>query len=306
MAYPFRTNLAAGTYDDADAFADMLNGRTIWLTANAASGSNSADALAALEAAFAEADCTIGRQLVFLEDGAPRAEDLDAAGVDLVAVFTGDGTINAVVTGLYGWGGAVLVLPGGTMNLLAGRLHGDADAATIVARVAAGRFRRVRPEIVRSRHGDGLTGILAGPGTAWNNVREAMRETDVLGIVSTMTDAIGESTAGAMVVLREPDTGRTEGYSLVMVTPLAEGLEADGYYAETIGDYARQGIALLRRNFRGGPHDELGRHPALRLACAEGGPVGMLIDGEPCDGAAEETFTLARCDVDLIETIGDA
>ena len=284
----------------------MLNGHTIWLIANAASGSNNEAALAALETAFAAAGCTIGRKLVFLDHGAPSADDLRAAGVDLVAVFTGDGTINAVVSGLYGWEGAVLVLPGGTMNLLSRRLHGDAEAAAIVAEVAAGRFRRVRPPVVRSLHGDGLTGILAGPGTAWNNVREAMRETDVLGIVSSMTGAIGESAAGPMVVLREPDLGREEGYSLVMVTPLVEGLEADGYYAETIGDYARQGIALLRRNFRDGPHDELGRHPALRLACAEGGPVGMLIDGEPCDGAAEESFALARCEVDLIETAGDA
>jgi hypothetical protein len=283
----------------------MLNGCTIWLIANAASGSNNEDALAALETAFDEANCTIGRKLVFLEDGAPHAAELRAAGVDMVAVFTGDGTINAVVTGLYGWEGAVLVLPGGTMNLLSGRLHGDVDAATIVARVAAGRFRCVRPEIVRSRHGDGLTGVLAGPGTAWNNVREAMRETDVLGLVSSMTGAIGQSTAGPMVVFREPDCGRPEGYSLVMVTPLPSGLEADGYYAETIGDYARQGIALLRRNFRDGPHDELGRHAELRLACAEGGPVGMLIDGEPCNGEAEEAFTLALCEVDLIETIGD-
>jgi hypothetical protein len=283
----------------------MLNGRTIWLTANAASGSNSEDALAELETAFGDAGCAIGRKLVFLEHGAPRAEELRAAGVDIVAVFTGDGTINAVVTGLYGWEGAVLVLPGGTMNLLSGRLHGEADAAEIVARVAAGRFRRVRPKVVRSRHGDGLTGVLAGPGTAWNNVREAMRETDVLGIVSTMTDAIGESTNGSMVVFREPERGRPEGYSLVMVTPTVDGLEADGYYVESIGDYARQGIALLRRNFRDGPHDELGCHTALRLACAEGDAVGMLIDGEPCDGGAEETFTFAPCEVDLIETVDD-
>ena len=32
--------------------------------------------------------------------------------------------------------------------------------------------------------------------------------------------------------------------------------------------------------------------------------MGLLIDGEPCQGdaASEETFTMARCEVDLLAT----
>ncbi|HEY0957868.1 MAG TPA: diacylglycerol kinase family protein [Novosphingobium sp.] len=280
----------------------MLSGRTIWLVTNPASGSNDEAALSALDQAFQNAGFRIGRKLAFHQDGPPEPEDLRAAGIDLVAVFTGDGTINAVVTGLYGWDGAVLVLPGGTMNLLAGRLHGDADAAEIIARAGAGKARRRRPQIVRSRWGDGLTGILAGPGTSWNDVREAMREADVLGLVSSAAEAIGESTGSPKVVCRDPACGRSEGYSLIMVTPEDDALEVDGYYAESFADYAKQGIALLRRNFRDGPHEWLGRHPTLRLACAEGGPMGLLIDGEPREGAAMESFTLAPCEVDLLAT----
>lgn len=280
----------------------MLSGRTIWLVTNPASGSNDEAALAVLDEAFENAGCRIGRKLAFHQDGPPGPADLRAAGIDRVAVFTGDGTINAVVTGLYGWDGAVLVLPGGTMNLLARRLHGDADAAEIIARAGAGKARRMRPQIVRSRCGDGLTGILAGPGTSWNDVREAMREADVLGLVSSAAEAIGESTGSPKVVCRDPACGRSEGYSLIMVTPEDDALEVDGYYAESFADYAKQGIALLRRNFRDGPHEWLGRHPTLRLACAEGGPMGLLIDGEPREGAAMESFTLAPCEVDLLAT----
>lgn len=280
----------------------MLGDRTIWLVANAASGSNSEEALAALDAAFSEARCMIGRRFHFQEHGAPTVGELRAAGVDTVAVFTGDGTMNAVVTGLYGWDGAVLVLPGGTMNLLARRLHGDADAATIVARLCAGTGRRVRPTTVRSRLGEGLTGVLAGPGTAWNQVREAMREADVVGLVSSAAEAIGESTGGPKVLCRDPRRGRREGYSLVMLTPEDDAIQADGYYAETFADYARQGAALLRRNFREGPHESLGRERRFRLAGSEGEPMGLLIDGEPREGAAVEEFTLARCEVDLLAT----
>lgn len=281
----------------------MLDGQTLWLAANAASGSNNEAALAALIEAFESASCVPARIIAFPDEDPPTPAELDAAGVDILAIFTGDGSLSAIVPKLYGWGGSVLVLPGGTMNLLSGRLHGEADAAAIIARVCAGKARRIRPAIVRSRLADGLTGVLAGPGTAWNNVREAMREVDVMGIISTAKEAIGESTAGPKVVCRQHAAGREEGYSLVMLTPTDDGLDGDGYYAETIADYAQQGLALLRRNFRDGPHEGLGLHPEIELTCPEGEPMGLLIDGEPFDGEVTERFTPARCEVDLLATI---
>lgn len=281
----------------------MLSGQTLWLAVNPASGSNNDAALAELEEGFGRCSCPIARTLHFPDEGVPSLEELRAAGVDILAIFTGDGSMNSIVAGLSGWDGAVLVLPGGTMNLLAKRLHGDCDAAEIIARIGEGRVRRERPTIVRTPYGDGLTGVLAGPGTAWNQVREAMREADVVGLVGKAAEAIGESTGGPKVVNRIPPPTRPEGYSLIMISPTDDGLEGDGYYAETIADYAKQGMALLRRNFREGPHESLGLSRTYRLACVEEEPMGLLIDGEPCDAAAEEEFTLARSEVDLLATL---
>lgn len=284
----------------------MFEGKKIWLAVNAASGSNNEAALEDLEQAFADAACVIARRIGFHEVGAPTIDELRREQVDLLVIFTGDGTVNSIVTGLYGWEGAVLVLPGGTMNILAGRLHGQATPAEIVAKAGAGRARRIRPTLVRSRHGDGLSGVLFGPGTAWAEVREAMRETDVIGTLKGAAEAIGESTTGAKVYCREPHCGRDDGYSAIQVVPTASGLEVEGYYAETIADYAKQGIALLRRNFREGPHDDLGCHRAVRLACPEGEDMGLLIDGEQNAAATEETFALALCEVDLLATVDGA
>jgi len=283
----------------------MINGKTIWLAVNAASGSNNDDAVEALEQAFRDENCPIARRIGFHDEGALTIDELRGATVDVLVIFTGDGTINSLVTGLTGWEGAVLVLPGGTMNILAGRLHGEAEPAEIVARVAAGRARPVRPTLVRSPHGDGLSGILAGPGTAWAQVREAMRETDVLATISGAAEAIGESTAGSKVHCVEPACGRAEGYSAIQLVPGPEGFAVEGYYAETLGDYAKQGIALLRRNFREGPHDDLGTHTSVRLACPEGEAMGLLIDGEPGEAGNEETFALAHCGVDLLATLDE-
>lgn len=274
----------------------------LWLVCNPASGSNDEAALKALTAAFDDAGLGPDRIIRFPDELTPDLAALDAAGVDILAVYAGDGTTHAVVSKARRWGGAVLVLPGGTMNLLAKRLHGDDPAPQIVARLAGVVPRTVRPMVIRSRHGIGLTGVLAGPGTVWNEVREAMRSLDVLEFVSTAREAISQSASGPRVQCAQSGCGREEGYAAITVTPHHDGLEANGYYAESLGDYAGQGIALLNRNFRDGPHDPLGRHALLRLVCPEGEQMGLLIDGEPFDGSAEETFELAACEVDLVTT----
>lgn len=281
----------------------MFEGKTIWLAVNAASGSNNDTALAELEQAFADAACVIERRIGFHDEGAPTIDALRRSKVDILVIFTGDGTMNSIVTGLYGWEGTILVLPGGTMNMLAKRLHGEATAQEIVARVGAGQARRERPALVRSGHGDGLSGILAGPGAAWADVREALRETDVLGTIKGAAEAIGESTGGPKVYCRAPDCGRPEGYSAIQIIPGRNGLELEAYYAETLSDYALQGLALLRRNFREGPHDSLGCHQSVRLACPEGDEMGLLIDGEAASPAGtDEEFVLAHCEVDMLAT----
>jgi hypothetical protein len=274
----------------------------IWLVCNAASGSNNPAALEQLHSHCGEHGLDVERVIGFPDEALPTPAQLDAAGIGCVAVYAGDGTVNACVTGLYGWSGTVLVLPGGTMNLLAHRLHGDAPTEQIVAAAASGGARRVRPRVARSRHGDALAGLLAGPGTAWFAVREAMREADVAGIVAGASEAFAETTGGPMLHCREPAFGREAGYPLIEITPGEWGMELDGYYAESAGDYFAQGWALLRRNFREGPHDRLGLTERATLASEDGGPIGLLIDGEPAEGAAAEEIEVAPCDVDLLAT----
>ncbi|QVM84479.1 diacylglycerol/lipid kinase family protein [Novosphingobium decolorationis] len=276
--------------------------RRLWLVCNPASGSNDAQTQREAKQALESAGFDVARTLYFPDDPAPKAADLDEEGVEVVATFGGDGTVHAVVTGLFGWGGAVLVLPGGTMNLLAKTLHGPASADEIAARLESGEGRRVRTPVIDTRHGTALTGVLAGPGTIWNEVREALRDANLIEVVATARQAISYSTNGPKVVCDQSDCGREDGYAAITVNPGEEGLSARGYYAESLADYAGQGIALLNRDFRNGPHDDLGVHQRIRLVCPAGEPMGLLIDGEPFDGEPEEIFELAPCEVDLIAT----
>ena len=273
-----------------------------WLLVNRHSGSFSEDRLAQIVQAFAGSGCNLSRTLLFPDDPLPNPARLAAAGVERLAIFTGDGTINSAVAALHGWGGEILVLPGGTMNLLSHRLHGPADAESIIAAVGAGQGTRQRPTILRTAQGDALAGLMAGPGTAWNQVREALRRLDVVALAESVAEAIRESLQAERVRLIDPHLGRAEGYAMLMATPTAKGIAVDGYYAAEIGDVAAQAVALARRNFREGPHDRLGVFPACTMACDDGEPLDLLLDGEPARGDERQRIVLARCGVDLTAT----
>ena len=283
----------------------MTGAQRIWLVVNDASGSTDAEAIATLEKGCGSAGLALERIVRFPAQTLPTPAELDGAGIELVGVFAGDGTVNALVNQLAGWGGAVLVLPGGTMNLLFHRLHGERETGEVVRLVAGGKAQRVRPGVIACRAGTALADLLAGPGTRWYEVREAMREADVLAVAGSAAQALGETLATPGIVCREPATGREEGYPLVMLTPTGEGIRVCGFYAETAGEYVEGGWALLRRRFREGPHDDLGTAQRITLASTADEPFGVLIDGERAEAPAEEVFRLVPCEVDLLATVDD-
>lgn len=278
----------------------MAAQRPIWLVSNASSGSNDAAALAALEGCCGRNGLRLAHRTVFPAQDLPSPAVLDAAGIDLVAVFAGDGTVNALIASLAGWSGAVLVLPGGTMNLLYHRLHGERELEQVVGAAARGEGRRQRPGVIRSPHGDAFAGVLAGPGTSWGQVREAMREHAVSELAGSAVKAVQETLAGEMIRCAEPAFGLREGYPLVTLTPTDKGIEVDAYDAQTAKDYLDHAWALLKRDFREGPHERLGTADRVRLASTSGTAFG--IDGEQAECGADEAFRLARAEVDLLAT----
>ena len=71
----------------------------LWLVANPSSGSNSPESLAALQQALADAGCSPARTVLCPDDTLPTRADLEAGGVATLAIYTGDGTINATEIG---------------------------------------------------------------------------------------------------------------------------------------------------------------------------------------------------------------
>jgi Diacylglycerol kinase catalytic domain len=294
-----------GTFRPLTGWLVMTNKTPLWLVINPASGSNDESTQQALVDRLTEAGLAPGRLIDITLDPDLSPAALEAAEVATLAVFTGDGTLSSVIAGLAGWQGNVLVLPGGTTNLLAKALHGEnvtmESAVDAFAKGALGPAERFG---ISWSGGLAVCEMLAGPGATWSDVREEMREGNLVAMAQTAVEAAKQTGTGALVRLCKPDIGKAEGYGGLRLVPHPVGLVIDGYGADSVGDYLKQGFALLRRNFREGPHDELGAHRTVHCETANGAKMDLMVDGERMTGNAEETFSLAPLPVNLLAPVG--
>ena len=278
-------------------------GSSVCLVLNENSGSNDPGSIDDIRNWLREMGSQAKREVCFPKEDLPSPEELDAGGYETLVIYTGDGSINAAVAAVDGWAGQVLVLPGGTMNLLAKRLHGDAEAHEIFERLRAGTVRATRPTVIETPCGTGLSGVLTGPGTAWNEVREAMRGIDIAEMASGTLAALDETLDGAMIRVARPALGRAEGYPLILLSPEDDGIVIEAFHAETAGEYVQQALALARRDFRDGPHDRLGCERDIELEQDGASEVAMLVDGEPFTAPGPARLRLGKAGVDLLSTL---
>jgi hypothetical protein len=273
----------------------------LWLVTNAASGSNNNAAVESLSTSLGALGCTPDRIVHFPDDDLPTGTALAAAGVKTLAIFTGDGTINSAAIAATGWDGAILVLPGGTMNLLSKAIHGDVPVQAIVDRLSTGTYSRVRRPSVCTSKGTALIEMLAGPGATWADVREGVRDLDLAAIAETLSTALRETREGPGITIVDCSAAKSDGYRAIRIVPEDAGLLIEGYDFTDLADFAAQGFAMLvKRDFRQGPHDVLGHFH--RVVCRSEGPIPLMIDGERRQGGSSETFERIIFPIDFITT----
>ena len=232
-----------------------------------------------------------------LPDGSiPDAAELMRQGIDLLLVWTGDGTINAAASKAAGWEGAILVLPGGTLNLLSKALHGDRPLAEILADALQGTARRSPIPTIRSSAGEAFITVIAGPATRWAEVRETMRQEGIIEASRSAPDALDEMMNAPGV--RVGADGKT--YPAVILTPTAAGIRADGILTEGTGDVFRHGLAWLGGDFRDGPSELIATDAEVVLESKK--PMSLEFDGELAEMASPARFSLGSSAVDFIAT----
>lgn len=232
-----------------------------------------------------------------LPDGdIPDAAALKQQGIDLLLVWTGDGTINAAAMRAAGWNGAILALPGGTLNLLSKALHGDRPVAEILADALQGKNRRRPIPTIVSDAGTAFITVVAGPATRWAEVRETMRQDGLIEASRAAPDALDEMMNAPGV--RVGAGGKA--YPAVILTPTPGGIRADGILTEGTGDVLRHGLAWLGGDFRDGPSEPAASGEIVVLESDQ--PISLEFDGELAEVASPAKFSLGTSAVDFIAT----
>lgn len=276
----------------------------IWLVVNPASGSYDASVPARLAEAARQGAAEMIGVTAFPEQPLPTPAQLDAEGVTILAVFTGDGTINAAMHAVAGWSGALLPLPGGTMNLLSRHIHADSDPATILLDALSDSAVRRSVTMVQGLGADcdvdGLVGVFAGPTTAWGDVRETLRRYDIAGLVAAVPRAIDATFNGTQVRVE----GSAEEYPAIYIEPRGGKLRLMGFTADDAAQLFEHGFAWLGGDFRDGPHDLLGE--VAEVTIVGSGEIGLLVDGERGHTHSPLTVRASESPVEFIVTKGVA
>ena len=213
-----------------------------------------------------------------------QVDDLAAAGAEAIAVWGGDGTICAVLQSANGKL-PVLVLPGGTMNLLPKRLHnGELDWKKVVHTVLA----NPQPSWISAGEVAGqrfYVAALFGQLTHLGASREAVREGSIMEAVSILTDRDAlDIETNIQIEVDQPDKKRDFPATAAAVIPAEEGgLEIAVIAPDSRLDLAASAMDALVRGWREGAHFHADGVSAIRMHHVQGKAIPATIDGEPCE-----------------------
>jgi hypothetical protein len=218
----------------------------LWLITNPHSGSAASEKCDAIEALCTERCLSWVGRTRFPDEPLPDPDDLLDA--DTVILFAGERHDQCGGAPIGRLEGAILILPGGTMNMLAKRLHGGADPHAIIH---AGHERPTTISMPFVEAGDhrAFVGLIAGPVTAWAEAREAFRAGRSLARVPVKAAHAWSASWEGEVALHDGEQllGR---YQSIFVEPRAGGVSATGIAAAGMADLARLGWAWAIGDWR--------------------------------------------------------
>lgn len=260
--------------------------------------SNSGNANAVEEGALASALEAAGFGVVgrasLPDDDLPSLSDLMTHDIQTLAICAGDGTVSSMCAKLADWSGDVLVLPGGTMNLLSRHLHGEHSLPELLELLPNLTEQAQPVPIIRAAGHEIYTGLTVGPSTHWGEVREGIRQADLGNLRETVSAAWSETLGEEGVWL---ENAPREAYAGIFIEPFdAEKMNVIAFKANSLGDMVNHGLAWLRKDFREGPRDELGIMPRATVI-GDHMDTGILVDGEYEDSTLPLTCTASMSSV---------
>lgn len=247
-----------------------------WLVTNPSSGSTSEVECEGVVAALDRAGVALAHRTDFPADPPPDADALQRAEVDLLVLYAGDGTINAALAAAGKWDGAILVLPGGTMNLLPLILHDGLDAPALAERALADERRVALPFVAAGEH-RAFVAVILGPAGEWVHARERLREHRLRGVWRAITVA-WQNTFRRSVRIAGAEALRGR-YQAIFVQAHDGALRVDGIDARDWAAIAELGWSWMTGDWLAARAVTECAARAVRVLGLR--PVRALLDGEP-------------------------
>lgn len=262
----------------------------LWFITNPNSGTATRAKCEALEAVFEERGLRLAGRTEFPEQKLPKGAALDAEGVDTVVLFAGDGTINAALCALAEWKGDFLILPGGTMNLLAKALHSEMDPQKIIHAAHQEKRRMALPYVEAGKH-RAFVGLILGPAAAWARAREAARKGKIGRMFGAVRSAWRKTfDRKGIRVTGAPALG--DHYQAVFVFPHRDGLDVAAVDAREWKAVAQLGWDWVTGDWVAAHAVTEARTDELRLGGSK--PVMALFDGEPVNLDADAKIVAGK------------
>jgi YegS/Rv2252/BmrU family lipid kinase len=228
-------------------------------------------------------------------DGTRLAKEAAAAGVDVVAVYGGDGTVREVTTGLLNTDVPILILPGGTANAMALALGIPNDLAAAAGLLTCAECQTRKVDVGMMDDEAFLIGVGLGvPGEIADTADRAAK--DRLGVAAYLVSSFQALRNAVTVRYRvtiDGETFETEGVSALIMNAGQFGIPglsiapsvsmADSkldlfiFKSKSLPALVSLAASVVRQNEEAGPYDLYqGREITLEATPAQ--PV--QVDGE--------------------------
>lgn len=268
---------------------------------NLASGSATADKCDAIEAIFKERGMELVHRTTFPDEDMPSVEELAAADVDTLVLFAGDGTVNAAACRYDTWDGKALILPGGTMNVLARRLHGEAEPRAIVHAAHERGVLRHLPYVESGPH-RAFCALIVGPAAAWANAREAARYRRLKRLLRAARVAWKRTWSHGVSLF--DGTRRRGNYKALLIAPEDGWLRVTAFSPQNLRDAMRLGWGFVWGGWRAAPTVDDTR--SAHVTVSGGNSIHALFDGEEAKLPSPSGISSGMSRLQFITTNGAA
>ncbi|HVY88713.1 MAG TPA: diacylglycerol kinase family protein [Hyphomonadaceae bacterium] len=261
---------------------------------NPASGSVTTEGKDRLRAALEAADVREADVIeIDCSDFHGQLSRLSAQSPDLFVVWGGDGTLRSALAVAGQTTPNLLLLPGGTMNLLTRSIHGDKAWDVVLKDVLAGPRRRTIPAgRVDQEHF--YCAMLAGAPARFAEARESLRRGELVKAASEARVAL--DTLNSLHL----DASYRDGYSFgherlpstsvigALVGPVAkgEGMEIAALSAPSAGAALNVVWSSFLSDWRNAPGVTVVPARSLTIENPEGGDIPVIIDGEAIEAGS--------------------